>query len=270
MKIKSLFTIFSALLFLSCATVPLTGRKQVALLPESQLMNMGVTSYNQFLSENKVMNASSSNDAQMIQRVGNNIAKAVEAYLSEQGLSKRVEGYKWEFNLVNDATVNAWCMPGGKVVFYSGILPICQDEEGIAVVMGHEIAHAIARHGNERMSQGLLAQAGGVGLEIYMADHSEETKSLLRTAYGVGAQVGVMLPFSRKHESEADHLGLMFSAMAGYNPQVAPAFWERMNALSSTRPPEFLSTHPHPEKRSSNLKKWMPEAMEFYNASKSN
>jgi predicted Zn-dependent protease len=265
---KKFFTLFSLVLFAACATVPLTGRKQITLVPKSNLMAMSLQSYNSFLSQNRVVN--SSTDAQMVKNVGVKISQAVEQYLQSKDLGKRVEGYEWEFNLVQENTVNAWCMPGGKVVFYSGILPVCQDETGIAVVMGHEIAHAIARHGNERMSHGLLAQAGNVALDIYMADHPQETRNLFLTAYGVTAQVGVMLPFSRKHETEADELGLMFMAMAGYDPREAPVFWERMNALSSSRPPTFLSTHPHPDDRSNKLKKLMPKALEYYQANQGN
>lgn len=263
MNLKKVYNLLTAVLFAACATVPLTGRKQVTLVPKNDLLAMSIQSYNSFLSENQVTR--NSTDAEMIQRVGLNISQAVEQYLDAQNLGKRIEGYDWEFNLVNDNTVNAWCMPGGKVVFYSGILPVCKDETGVAVVMGHEIAHAIARHGNERMSHGLLAQAGNVALDIYMTNHPQETRNLFLSAYGLTAQVGVMLPFSRKHESEADELGLMFMAMAGYDPRVAPAFWERMNALSSSRPPTFLSTHPHPEDRSKKLQKLMPKAMEYYN-----
>lgn len=253
------------LMIYSCATVPLTGRRQMKLLPESDLVAMSLTSYSSFLDSSQVVKAGANRT--MVTNAGMRISKAVEAYLSTTADSAEIKNYQWEFNLVDDPTVNAWCMPGGKVVFYSGILPICESETGVAVVMGHEIAHAIARHGNERMSHGLVQQLGGVALSVAVKDKPEETQQLFQLAYGTGTQLGVMLPFSRKHESEADHMGIMFMAMAGYNPEEAPLFWERMNALSSgARPPEFLSTHPNPTKRSGDLKKDMPEALEYYEA----
>ncbi|MFT5511824.1 MAG: putative Zn-dependent protease [Bacteroidia bacterium] len=254
-----------SLMLYACATVPLTGRRQMKLLPESELVAMSLTSYSTFLDSSNVVSAGSSK--QMVTNAGVRISHAVETYLSTTSDSTEIKNYQWEFNLVNDPTVNAWCMPGGKVVFYSGIIPICQSETGVAVVMGHEIAHAIARHGNERMSHGLIQQLGGVALNVAIMDKPEETQQLFQLAYGAGTQLGVMLPFSRKHESEADHMGIMFMAMAGYNPVEAPLFWDRMNAMAGgARPPEFLSTHPNPSKRSADLEKDMPEALKYYKA----
>jgi predicted Zn-dependent protease len=251
------------LMIYSCATVPLTGRRQMKLLPESELVAMSLTSYSTFLDSSNVVK--SGNYKQMVTNAGLRISKAVETFLSTTADSTEIKNYQWEFNLVNDPTVNAWCMPGGKVVFYQGIMPICQTENGVAVVMGHEIAHAIARHGNERMSHGLMQQLGGVALNVAVMDKPEETQQLFQLAYGAGTQIGVMLPFSRKHESEADHMGLMFMSMAGYDPNEAPLFWNRMNDMSGgARPPEFLSTHPNPTKRSETLTKDMPEAMKYY------
>lgn len=201
----------------------------------------------------------------MIKRCGARIQKAVESYFASQNQSKQLEGYEWEFNLVESDDVNAWCMPGGKVVFYTGILPVCKDETGIAVVMGHEVAHAVARHGNERMSQGLLAQFGGATLDAALAKNSAGTKQLAAAAFGIGAQYGALLPFSRKQESEADHLGIIFMAMAGYDPRTAVPFWERMSAGSKGgKPPEIMSTHPSDETRMANLNDRMPEAMKYY------
>jgi predicted Zn-dependent protease len=179
-------------------------------------------------------------------------------------MSSALKDYKWEFNLVDDKQVNAWCMPGGKVVFYTGIMPICQNEEGIAVVMGHEIAHAIADHGNERMSQQMVLQMGGMALDQAMSDKPEQTKALWMTTFGVGAQFGVMLPFSRMHESEADQMGLIFMAMAGYNPEKAVDFWTRMSKMGGQKPPEILSTHPSDETRIAKIKEHLPEAMKYY------
>jgi len=249
-------------LLVACASVPITGRKQLNMLPESQLMSMSLTQYQSFLSENKTV-ASGAADATMVKNVGNKIAAAVTEYLKKNGQSKRIKDYKWEFNLVDDPTVNAWCMSGGKVVFYTGILPITKDEKGIAVVMGHEIAHAIARHGNERMSQGLAVQAGGIGLGVALSEKPELTKNILMQSFGIGSQLG-MLKFSRLHESEADKMGLIFMAMAGYNPNEAVEFWKRMGANGGASQPEFLSTHPHDDTRIADLKAYMPEAMKYY------
>ena len=207
----------------TCSVVPLSGRKQLNLIPESEMISMSLTSYNEFLKTNPV--SSDKSDAELVRRVGSDIAAAVTKYCNKNKLSSRLEGYKWEFNLVkNDSVPNAWCMPGGKVVVYSGILPYTKDKNGLAVVLSHEIAHAVARHGNERMSQALLAQMGGVALSEALKTKPNETQSIFNTAYGLGAQYGVMLPFSREHELEADKLGLIFMAMAGYDPNTAVSF----------------------------------------------
>jgi len=200
----------------------------------------------------------------MVRRVGGNIQRAVETYFAQHNLSDELDGYRWEFNLIDSKDANAWAMPGGKVVVYTGILPITKNETGLAVVMGHEIAHAVAQHGAERMSQGLLQQLGGVALSVALQNEPSTTQNLFMTAYGVGTTVGVMLPFSRTHESEADHLGLVFMAMAGYDPNAALDFWTRMAAQSGGNPPEFLSTHPSDETRIADLKKELPEAMSYY------
>ena len=251
-----------SLLVLSCSTVPLTGRSQLNLIPQSEMLAMSFQQYDDFLKQNPVSKDQPA--VEMVQRAGANIQLAVEKYMVDNNLSDHLQGYKWEFNLVESDQINAWCMPGGKVVVYTGILPIAQDEAGLAVVMGHEIAHAIAEHGNERMSQQLLQQAGAVTLMIAMKDEPVQTQALWLAVYGVGTQVGIMLPYSRTQESEADHLGLIFMAMAGYNPEEAPVFWERMAAGKDGEPPEFLSTHPSSGTRISNLNSWMPEAMEYY------
>lgn len=251
------------LIIVACSTVPLTGRKQLNMIPNNEMLAMSFQQYDQFLEENKVSN--NAQQAEMVKRVGHNIQGAVEKYLSDNGHASLLSGYDWEFNLVDNEQVNAWCMPGGKVVVYTGILPVTKDETGLAVVMGHEIAHAIAEHGNERMSQQLLQQAGAVGLMVAMKEEPVETQMMWQAAYGIGSQYAIMLPYSRTHESEADHLGLIFMAMAGYNPQEAPGFWERMSNVGGAKPPEILSTHPSDETRISNLNKWMPEAMKYYN-----
>lgn len=262
---RHLFFLFSlSLLAVACSKVPITNRKQVSLLPESELISMGLTEYQGFLRKNPPV-ATSSSDAQMVRRVGSNIQQAVTRYMNQHKMGKRLQGYKWEFNLVNDNSVNAWCMPGGKVVVYSGLLPVTQNENGLAIVMGHEIAHAVARHGNERMSQGLMAQMGGIALDVALMNKSNETRALFQTAYGVGATVGLMLPYSRLHETEADKLGLIFAAMAGYDPREAPKFWQRMSKVSGGgKPPELLSTHPSDERRIRDLNAYMPQALKYY------
>jgi predicted Zn-dependent protease len=235
----------------------------MSLIPESTINNMSFQQYDQFLSTNKLSN--NRQQTEMVKRVGGNIQKAVEEYFASKGLSSDLKNYQWEFNLVESEEVNAWCMPGGKVVFYTGILPYTKDETGIAVVMGHEIAHAIAGHGNERMSQGMLTQMGGMALNKAIEDKPEETQNLWMGVFGLGAQFGYLLPYSRMHESEADHLGLIFMAMAGYNPEKAVEFWQRMaSGKDGQAPPEFMSTHPSDATRINNLKKLMPEALKYY------
>ncbi len=250
------------LLVAACATVPLTGRRQLNLIPDSQMNALSFQQYDQVLAESKL--SDDPEQTALVRRVGRRIQHAVEEYFRSRGQSDRLAGYDWEFNLIESDQVNAWCMPGGKVAFYTGILPICRDENGVAVVMGHEISHAIARHGSERMSQGLLVQMGGMGLSAALKNKPARTRSLYMTAFAVGAQFGALLPFSRAQESEADHLGLIFMAMAGYDPRQAPAFWERMAAQGGAKPPEFLSTHPSDEKRIRDLEALIPEAMQYY------
>lgn len=252
-------------IYTACKRVAVTGRSQLSLVPESQMIAMSSEQYAQVIQQGPL----STNQAQveMIKRVGNTIKTAVEKYMADQGRMKELEGYAWEFNLIkNDTTVNAWCMPGGKVAFYTGIIPICVDEAGIAVVMGHEVAHAVARHGSERMSQEIVAQAGGQVASVMLATKSPLTQQLFGAAYGAGAQYGVILPFSRKHESEADKMGLVFMAMAGYDPHQAVEFWKRMSAASGGQaPPEFMSTHPADARRVADLEAYLPEALKYYN-----
>ncbi|MGA9119927.1 MAG: M48 family metallopeptidase, partial [Bacteroidota bacterium] len=228
----------------------------------SQMLSMSVQEYGQFLKGNKISGDAGS--TAMVKRVGGRIQKAVEQYMGDHNLSSRLQGYQWEFNLVESNEVNAWCMPGGKVVVYTGILPVTKDETGLAVVLGHEIAHAIAEHGNERMSQELLAQVGSAALDQALANKPEQTRQLWSTAFGVGVQLGALLPYSRTHESEADHLGLIFMAMAGYDPNASLTFWQRMAAQGGQKPPEFLSTHPSDETRIAQIRAELPEALKYY------
>ncbi len=247
----------------SCTKNPITGRNQLTVMPESTISQMSLDSYKQVLSESKVVTNTA--DAQMVKKVGQNIATSVEQWLIKNKYTDRVKEFNWEFNLIDQDVVNAWCMPGGKVAFYTGILPYTRDEKGIAVVMGHEVAHAVARHGNERMSQGLLQQLGGIGLAVALRNKPSQTQGLFMGAYGLGSQVAVMLPFSRKHETEADQMGLIFMAMAGYDPYEAPRFWQRMAQSGGGGVPEFMSTHPSHETRIKNLnQKFIPQALAYY------
>jgi predicted Zn-dependent protease len=260
---KRCLPLLAFILLVSCQTVPITERRQLSLIPTETILPMSSAQYNDFLAKNKAIE--NTPEAEMVKRAGSRIARAVEQYFAQNNLSAELKGYAWEFKLIEDKTANAWAMPGGKVAVYTGILPIAQDETGLAVVMGHEIAHAVANHGDERMSQGLLAQMGGMALSAALAQKPRETNDLFMAAYGLGAQVGVLLPFSRVQESEADHLGLVFMAMAGYDPQSAVAFWERMAAAKQgAAPPEFLSTHPADEKRIRKIKELLPDAMKYY------
>ncbi len=268
--------LFSGLLIISiiiaCARVPISNRKQFILVGDDELNAMALTSYKSFLDTNKVVPNSNAN-TQMAKRVGDKIAKAAQQYFIDHKKPDYLAGFAFETNVVESKEVNAWCMPGGKMVVYTGILPITQTETGLAVVMGHEVSHAIAKHGAERMSSGMLAQglllAGQVGLGVAMADKPEQTQNLWNQIYGLvgggGAQLGI-LANGRKQESEADHLGLIFMAMAGYNPEEAVPFWQRMGALAgnSAKPPVILSTHPTDTQRIAGITKFMPEALKEY------
>jgi predicted Zn-dependent protease len=260
-KILPILLVITFLVIESCSKVPITNRRQLNLLPESEMLAMSYQEYDRFLKENTVLQ--DVKYAKTVKKVGMKMAFAVKTFLDEIGESKRIEGYEWEFNLVKDDQINAWCMPGGKVVFYTGILPICKDEKGLAVVMSHEIAHAIGRHGNERMSQGLALQLGGLALSKALETKPEATHDLFLQAYGIGGTLGV-LKFGRNQESEADKMGLVFMAIAGYNPEEAIKFWERMSKMSAEAPPEMLSTHPSDETRIQDIKDYLPEAMKYY------
>ena len=248
----------------ACSKNSITGRNQLAILPESELRAMAAQEYQQFLSQNRVVSASSSRDAEMVRRVGQRLTTAIKQYYSKKGLTEELEGYNWEYNLVDAKDVNAWAMPGGKMVVYTGLLPVTQNEAALAVVIGHEITHALAKHGNERMSQTMVAQGIGIAGGILTAGN-ERVNSIFNNVYGPAASLGVLLPNSRKQELEADRFGLIFTAMAGYNPREAIPLWERMAAMSQgNRPPEFMSTHPSEETRIQRLQQLMPEALKYY------
>lgn len=244
----------------ACSTVPVTGRSSLNLIPDNELTSLSLTSYQEFLAQAPI-----SKDQQaiaMVRRVGERIAAATEDYLRGIG---QPASFQWEFNVVDEPeTANAWVMPGGKVVVYTGILPIAKDDAGLATVMSHEVAHIVAKHGNERMSQALLTELGGTALSVAFQNSPGLTKSLLLGSYGAGAQVGVLMPFSRLHESEADRIGLTLMAIAGYDPRAAVDFWGRMAEEGGARPPQFLSTHPAPENRIASIKEHLPEALALY------
>ena len=266
-KVISLAIVF--LFIASCSTVPITGRKRVNFVSDAQILPTSFEQYAGFLKENTL-----SPDAKMtneVQTVGINISRAVDKFMRANNMVSEANNYRWEFNLIEDPTVNAWCMPGGKVVFYSGILPMCANTDGIAAVMGHEVAHAFAKHGQERMSTGTLLQLGGTAVAIGTANKDPKAQQIWNTAFGLGAQFGIMLPFSRNHETEADKLGMVFMIMAGYEPREAINVWVRMSerASSGEAPPEFMSTHPSNQTRINNLTAFLPEAVKLaakYNA----
>jgi predicted Zn-dependent protease len=250
-------------IIVACTTVPFTGRQSLNLVSDSELLTMSLQQYQDVLHKAKL--SQDQQKIQMVRNVGIRIARATEELLKQRGLESELRNYKWEFNLIqDDKTVNAWCMPGGKVAVYTGLLPIAQSETGLAVVMGHEIAHAVAKHGNERVSEGLLQQMGGAALSVALSSSPAATSNLFLQAYGVGTNVAFMLPYSRTQESEADRIGLILMAKAGYDPREAIPFWSRMAKSSGSRPPELLSTHPAPETRIRQIEALMPEAMSYY------
>jgi predicted Zn-dependent protease len=259
MKKRVLFIgLGAAMIIMACATNPFTGKKTMALVGNSQIFPSAFQQYNQFLSDNKVVTGTA--DAKKIETIGTKIKVAAEKWLSANGHSNYLYGYQWEYKLVESKDVNAWCMPGGKIVFYTGILPICKTDAGIACVMGHEVSHALANHGQQRMSAGLLQQLGGAGVAMAAGGKSEETQQIAMTAYGAVTQFGGMLPFSRAHETEADQIGLLLMAIAGYNPDESVTFWERMSSASGgNKPPEFMSTHPADATRIANLRALIPQ-----------
>jgi len=276
MRSRIIFLLIAVSLCFSCSRNAITGRSQLALVSEDQMEQLSLTQYKQFLSQNKVVPVTNT-DAEMVKRVGQRIATAITQYYQQKGIANNISNYKWEFNLVESKEVNAWCMPGGKVVVYTGILPVTQNENALAIVLGHEITHAVAGHGRERMSQEMVAQGIEVAGNVALAN-DPKTVNIFNNVYGPTAQVGVLLPNSRNQEYEADHYGLIFAAMAGYDPQEAIPFWTRMMNLSkgasqqgsqsATQPPAFLSDHPSDASRIQKLKELMPEALTYYKPAK--
>lgn len=259
MKNLLLGFVFISFLY-GCSSVPVTGRRQLSLVSDDQVLSLSLQQYSEYI--NTAKKSTNASNTALVTRVGRNIANAVTAYMKANNAESLLEGYAWEFNLIDDNQVNAFCMPGGKIVVYTGILPYTQDEAGLAVVMGHEVAHAVAKHSNERMSQQVVAQYGSSAVDMIL-ESKPQAKAIGQTIYGLGAQYGVMLPFSRKQELEADHLGLIFMALAGYNPEVAPSFWQRMSQQGSGTP-EFMSTHPSDATRIQKIQDNLPEALKYY------
>ena len=247
----------------SCVKNPVTGRSQLSLVSESDMQAVAITQYSDFLKKSKVVNPSTNKDAEMVKRVGTRIAEAISAYYAQKGIANEISKYKWEFNLVESKEINAWCMPGGKVVVYTGILPVTQTEDALAVVLGHEITHAVAGHGRERTSQAMLAQGVQIAGNVALGTNAQAV-NIFNNVYGPTAQLGVLMPNSRKQEFEADHYGLIFAAMAGYNPQEAIGFWQRMAKIGGEKPPVFMSSHPSDQDRIKKLQELMPEAMGYY------
>ena len=249
------------LLLSSCGSVPLTGRRQMLLVSDQEILSSSLTQYSDYIRTAK--KSTDKNKTDQVVRVGRNIAAATEAYLKANGLSSEVANFKWEFNLIDDNQINAFCMPGGKIVVYTGLLKLASSDDELAVVVGHEVAHAVAKHSNERMSQQVLTQYGSAVLGQAVSGSSAMVQAVAGTVYGLGTEYGVMLPYSRKHEYEADHMGLIFMAMAGYNPDMAVSFWTKMSAAGSSGVPEIMSTHPNDTNRIAEIQKFLPEARKY-------
>ncbi len=254
----------AALLLTSCGSVPITGRKQLNLVSDSEVLQSSLSQYSSFMKSATV--STDKTPCAQVERVGKKIAAATETYLKNNGAADEVKNFSWEFNLVKSDEVNAWCMPGGKIVVYEGLMKIIGSDDELAVVLGHEVAHAVAKHSNERMSQQVLAQYGAQALGVATSGKSEAVQKVAQSVYGLGANYAVVLPFSRKHESEADYMGLVLMMMAGYNPEVATTFWQKMSAQSTSKVPEFLSTHPSDSKRIADIQKEIPEIEKKYAA----
>ncbi|MBQ7552886.1 MAG: M48 family metallopeptidase [Bacteroidaceae bacterium] len=268
MKKQIISIMAAALLLTSCGSVPITGRKQLNLVSDSEVLASSLSQYNSYMQGAK--RSGNTTQSAMVTRVGKKIAAATEAYLNANGLADEVKNFSWEFNLVQDDQLNAFCMPGGKIVVYEGLMKIISSDDELAVVLGHEVAHAVAKHSNERMSQQMLAQYGAQVLSGALSNKSAAVKTIAGQVYGIGAQYGMMLPFSRKHESEADYMGLILMTMAGYTPDVAVGFWQKMSAGGSSSTPEFMSTHPSDKTRISDIQKNLPDIKEKYGKTTAN
>ncbi|MBB6128295.1 M48 family metallopeptidase [Mucilaginibacter lappiensis] len=262
-KFRSALALIFIIALYSCSTVPLTGRRQLSLVGDADVNQSAAASYKQLLTDPKTKVITSGADAQRIKRIGANLSAAIERYLQQNGYANQYN-FQWEFNLIQSSEVNAWCMPGGKVAVYSGLLPVANTDAYLAVVMGHEIGHAIARHSAERISQQMAVQGVGGAVGVATGGQSSATQGIINQLYGVGGNL-LLLKYSRNQESEADRLGLTFMAMAGYDPHNAVAFWQRMMAQNKGgAQPELLSTHPADATRIQDIQNRIPEAMRYY------
>lgn len=265
-KIKFVLMSMVAALLVSCgttSTVPITGRKQNLMVSDGEMLSLSTQQYQEFMKTAKV--STDATKTAMVKRVGQNLANAVVSYLNANGMQNDVQNYKWQFNLVADKQANAWCMPGGLIVVYEGLLPITQDEASLAIVLGHEIAHAVARHSAEQMSQQIKQQYGVQGLSALASVLGVGSNTISMGQAMASAGINLFnLKYSRNHESEADYMGLIFAAMAGYNPESAVTFWQRMSAASTNNTSEFLSDHPSDATRIKNIQGWLPEAKKYY------
>lgn len=264
MKKIFLFSAMVAVLLTACNKVPISGRNQLNLVSDSEVLQASLASYKEYMG--KATKSTETVKSAQVTRVGQKIAAATEAYLNANGMSDQVKNFAWEFNLVKDSQLNAFCMPGGKIVVYEGIMNIIASDDELAVVMGHEVAHAVAKHSNERLSQQKALEYGGAILGAVIQGQSQQTQNLAAQVFGLGANYGVMLPFSRKHETEADNIGLVLMTMAGYNPDCAMTFWQKMSSNSGNNKLEFLSTHPSDATRIANLQKQIPMVKQQYGA----
>jgi predicted Zn-dependent protease len=259
MNIKTTFiTCSAAAMLTACATNPFTGKSTMALVSDSEIFPSSFQQYSEFISTNKVVTGTA--DAKRIGTIGNKIKEASEKWLAANGYSDYLKDYQWEYNLVQSDELNAWCMPGGKIVFYTGILPVAQSDAGIATIMGHEVAHALANHGQQRMSAAKIQQLGSAATQTILSEKSAAAQQVGMSTYSLLSEYGGMMPFSRKHELEADRIGLILMAIAGYNPEEAIPFWQRMAAQGGGATPEFMSTHPSNETRINDIKALIPEA----------
>jgi predicted Zn-dependent protease len=263
---KILFTVLPFVVVMSCTSNKITGRKQMSIISNAQLISLAETEYAAVLEKSKVITNTKASSA--VNAIGKRIVEAVNKYYASQGLQNLLKGYTWEYNLIESKDANAWCLPGGKIAVYSGLLPITENDNALAIIIGHEVAHALAEHGKERVNQQIINAGGALTLQVLIANESPANQAMFMQAFGVVTEYGVVLPFSRKQELEADKLGLKFSAMAGYNPAMAISLWQRMGAIGKgAQPPEFASTHPSEETRINELKKILPEVITIYEAS---
>lgn len=265
LKIQPFILLYCVILLSACSQNALTGKQQLAFIPESELQALSISQYEAFLKSHKVLSSQINKNANVVKRVGEDVTRAVRKFYDSTGNQTALSNYRWEYNLVEDASLNAWCLPGGKIVVYTGILPVTINENALAVVMGHEVSHALLQHGNQRMSSSMIRELGGLTLSIALANKPNQTRDLFMDAYGIGSEIGVMLPFSRKQELEADRYGLLWAAMAGYDPAEAIPFWARMSASRNNAdvPPVFLSTHPSDAARIEAIKKYLPELKKY-------